>query len=87
MDVDEDTLNLVNAGIIDSTIAQKPFTMAFFGLKQLDELHHYPLKSLSTAYSVDSFSPVPSFVDTGTTLVDKSNVDIFLKAREDAQAK
>jgi ribose transport system substrate-binding protein len=38
-------------------------------------------------YSVDSFSPVPSFVDTGTTLVDKSNVDIFLKSREDAQAK
>lgn len=87
MDVDEDTLNLVNAGIIDSTVAQKPFTMAYFGLKQLDEIHHYPLKSLMTAYSVDSFSPVPSFVDTGTTLVDKSNVDIFLKARADAQAK
>ncbi len=87
MDVDEDTLNLVNAGIIDSTVAQKPFTMAYFGLKQLDEIHHYPLKSLMTAYSVDSFSPIPSFVDTGTTLVDKSNVDIFLKARADAQAK
>jgi ribose transport system substrate-binding protein len=87
MDVDEDTLNLVNAGIIDSTVAQKPFTMAYYGLKQLDEIHHYPLKSLMTVYSVDSFSPLPSFVDTGTSLVDKSNVDIFLKARADSQAK
>jgi ribose transport system substrate-binding protein len=85
--VDEDTLNLVNAGIIDSTVAQKPFTMAYYGLKQLDEIHHYPLKSLMTVYSVDSFSPLPSFVDTGTSLVDKSNVDIFLKARADSQAK
>lgn len=86
MDVDEETLNLVNAGVIDSTIAQKPFTMAFFGLKQLDDLHHYPLKSLGTVYSVDSFSPLPAFVDTGATLVDKGNVDIFLKSRADAQA-
>jgi ribose transport system substrate-binding protein len=86
MDVDEQTLNLVNAGLIDATVAQKPYTMAFYGLKQLDDLHHYPLKTMLTAYSVDSFSPVPSFVDTGTTLVDKGNVDIFLKSRADAQA-
>ncbi len=82
MDVDEATLNLVNTGIIDATIAQKPYTMAFYGLKQLDDLHHYPLKSLSDAYSVDSFSPVPTFVDTGTTRSStRSNVDIYLKAR------
>jgi ribose transport system substrate-binding protein len=87
MDVDEDTLNLVNAGVIDATIAQKPYTMAFYGLKQLDDIHHYPLKSLSSSYAVDSFSPLPTFVDTGTSLVDKSNVDIYLKSREDAQAK
>jgi ribose transport system substrate-binding protein len=87
MDVDEDTLNLVNEGIIDATIAQKPYTMAFYGLKQLDDIHHYPLKSLSSSYAVDSFSPIPTFVDTGTSLVDKSNVDIYLKSREDAQAK
>ncbi|HVJ06823.1 MAG TPA: substrate-binding domain-containing protein [Acidisarcina sp.] len=86
MDVDEETLNLVNSGVIDATIAQKPFTMAFYGLKQLDDLHHYPLKSLTTVYSVDSFSPVPTFVDTGTSLVDKGNVDVFLKSRADAQA-
>lgn len=87
MDVDEDTLNLVNAGIIDSTVAQKPFTMAYYGLKQLDEIHHSPLKAMMTPRSVDAYSPLPSFVDTGTSLVDKSNVDVFLKSRADAQGK
>ncbi|MGI8770692.1 MAG: substrate-binding domain-containing protein [Acidobacteriaceae bacterium] len=87
MDVDQDTLNLVKAGVIDATIAQKPFTMAFYGLKALDDIHHYPLKSLTADYSVDSFSPIPAFVDTGAAVVDSNNVDAFLKNRQDAEAK
>ena len=84
MDVDEATLNLVKEGVIDATIAQKPFTMAYFGLKQVVELHENPLKQLDKDYDTDSFSPVPAFVDTGTTLVDKNNVDLFLHARQEA---
>lgn len=87
MDVDEDTLNLVKDGVIDATIAQKPYTMAFYGLKALDDIHHYPLKSLTADYSVDSFSPIPAFVDTGSALVDSNNVDAFLKNRQNAEAK
>lgn len=86
MDVDEDTLNLVKEGVIDATIAQKPYTMAYYGLKAVDDIHHYPLKSLTANYAVDSFSPVPAFVDTGTALVDKYNVDAFIQARQNAQA-
>jgi len=86
MDADEETLNLIKLGAIDSTIAEKPFTMAYYGLKALDEIHHYPV-NLKRDYSWDSFSPFPSFVDTGSTLVDKSNVDAYLKLREEAQAK
>ena len=37
-------LNLVKEGTISSTIAQKPYTMAFYGLKGLDDVHHYPPK-------------------------------------------
>jgi ribose transport system substrate-binding protein len=86
MDVDEQTLNLIKQGRIDATIAEKPFTMAYFGLKALDEVHHYPV-NLTKDYSWDSFSPFPTFVDTGSTLVDKSNVDQYLKSREEAQVK
>ena len=86
MDVDEETLNLIQAGAVDATIAQKPFTMAYYGIKALDEIHHNPV-DLNKNYSWDSFSPFPTFVDTGSTLVDKSNVDQYLKARERSQSK
>ena len=65
MDVDEATLNLVKEGVIDATVGQKPFTMAYYGLKQIVELHENPLKQLDKDYETDSFSPVPAFVDTG----------------------
>ena len=84
MDVDEATLNLVKEGVIDATVGQKPFTMAYYGLKQVVELHENPLKQLDKDYETDSFSPVPAFVDTGVTLVDKNNVDLFLRARQEA---
>jgi ribose transport system substrate-binding protein len=78
MDVDQATLELVKDGTIQATISQKPYTMAFLGLKALDDLHHYPLKPLSQDWSSDAFSPVPAFVDTGVSLVDKTNVERFL---------
>jgi ribose transport system substrate-binding protein len=77
-DVDQDTLDGIKAGTIDSTITQKPFTMGYIGLKALDEIYHAPPKQLNKDYSVDSFSPYPFFVDTGTSLVDKSNVDQYI---------
>ena len=78
MDVDRATLELVKDGTIQATISQKPYTMALLGLKALDDLHHYPLKPLSRDWGSDALSPVPAFVDTGVSLVDKSNVDKFL---------
>jgi len=86
MDTDDATLNLVKSGLIDSTVAQKPYTMAFYGLKQLDDIHHYPV-DLKKDFSTDSFSPFPRFVDTGTSLVDKVNVDLYLQGRQEAQSK
>ena len=77
-DVNQDTLDGIKAGTIDSTIAQKPFAMAYVGLKGLDEIFHAPPKTLTKDYSTDSFSPYPFFVDTGTSLVDKSNVDLYI---------
>jgi ribose transport system substrate-binding protein len=78
MDVDKATLSLVKEGTIDATISQKPYTMALLGLKALDDLHHYPLKPLTRDFGSDATSPIPAFVDTGVSLVDKSNVDKFM---------
>ncbi|MBT9331412.1 substrate-binding domain-containing protein [Paracidobacterium acidisoli] len=77
MDVDPDTLSLVKSGVIDATIAQKPWTMGYIGLKALDEIHHDPPPMLNHGWSLDTFSRYPVFVDTGTALVDKTNVDLY----------
>jgi len=79
--VDTDTLQLVGDGTIDSTIAQKPYTMAYLGLKALDEVHHYPVKPMSGDYFLDPNSPFPVFVDTGVALIDKTNLDPLLRKR------
>jgi len=79
MDVDAATLNLVKDGTIDSTIAQKPYTMGLLGLKALDDVYHYPVKPLAQDYALDPYAPFPAFIDTGVTLVDKNNVDEILK--------
>jgi ribose transport system substrate-binding protein len=77
MDTDQRTLNWIQKGVISATIAQKPYTMAYFGTKLLDEVHHHPPSSLIANWSQNSFSPLPTFVDTGTFIVDKDNVGNF----------
>jgi ribose transport system substrate-binding protein len=52
----------------------------------LDDLYHYPLASLTKNYEVDPFAPIPAFIDTGSTLVDASNVDQFIQAQQATQA-
>ncbi len=84
MDVDEATLQLVKDGSVDSTISQKPYSMAFLGLKGLDDIHHYPIKPLAQDYGLDPFAPFPAFIDTGVSLVDRSNVEAILTRREEA---
>ncbi len=86
MDTEKETLELIKNGGIDSTIAQKPYTMAFYGLKALDDIHHYPV-DLKKDYGTDSFSPFPRFVDTGVSLVDKVNVDIYSQGLQQAQSQ
>jgi ribose transport system substrate-binding protein len=86
MDVDKDTLDQVKQGVIAATVAQKPFTMAYVGVEMLDLLHHDPLPSLTRAYGADPYAPIPAFIDTGSALVDASNVDQYLQAQQGAPA-
>jgi ribose transport system substrate-binding protein len=80
MDTDPETLEWIQKGGIVATIAQKPYTMAFVGMQMLDNLYHHKPASLDKDWSKDSYSPIPSFVDTGSGLIDKTNVDSFLQA-------
>ena len=73
MDTQEGTLNWMRKGMIRATIAQKPYTMAYFGTRVLDDFHH----AKPGGDVASTRSPVPSFMDTGATLVDKSNMSSF----------
>ena len=78
-DKDPETLDFVHQGAIAATIAQKPYVMGYYGLKFLDDLHHnavHEFKEWNTA----PVAPVPTFVDTGTAVVDKTNLKIFRDA-------
>jgi ribose transport system substrate-binding protein len=87
MDADPATLAWIQKGVISATISQKPYSMAFVGLKMLDDLHHENLATLDSDWTRDSFAPVPAFVDTGSALVDKTNVDVFVSASKSLTGK
>jgi ribose transport system substrate-binding protein len=85
MDTSPNTLEWIQKGGINATIGQKPFTMAFLGVKMLDDLHHHKIGPLGGDWAQDSFALIPSFVDTGESLIDKTNVDAFVKKLADTK--
>jgi ribose transport system substrate-binding protein len=78
-DKDPQTLDGVERGWITATVVQKPYVMAFYGVRFLDDLHHnvvHEFKDWATAPA----GPLPVFVDTGTAVVDKSSLASFRQA-------
>jgi ribose transport system substrate-binding protein len=86
MDTDQETLDWIQKGVIAATISQKPYTMAFVGLQMLDDLYHHKPSTLDRDWSIDNYSPIPSYVDTGSDLIDKSNVESFVQAGKNLAA-
>jgi ribose transport system substrate-binding protein len=78
-DKDPQTLEGIDRKWITATVVQKPYVMAFYGVRFLDDLHHnavHEFKDWATAPA----APLPTFVDTGTAVVDLSNLAAFEKA-------
>jgi ribose transport system substrate-binding protein len=78
-DKDPETLDWIDRGGINATVVQKPYVMAYYGIKFLDDLHHnavHEFKDWRTAPA----PAMPSWVDTGTAIVDKSNLAAFREA-------
>ncbi|HSC45185.1 MAG TPA: substrate-binding domain-containing protein [Candidatus Acidoferrum sp.] len=78
-DKDPETLDWIDRDGITATVTQKPYVMAYYAIKFADDLHHnavHEFKDWRTAPS----APMPTWVDTGTVLLDKSNVKAFREA-------
>jgi len=81
-DDDPATLDWIDRGAISATITQKPYVMSYYGLKLLDDLHHNAVHQ-SKDWRAALAPPMPAFVDTGTVVVDKTNLKSY---REDLPA-
>src|SRR5262249_36636692 len=79
-DADPATLDAIKDGTIDATIAQKPYTMGYLGLRMLYNVSHNAPDQINKDFRSDFYAPFPVFIDTGTTLVDRGNVDLYLSA-------
>ncbi len=84
MDTDPETLDWMQKGITSATIAQKPFTMAYYGTKLLADLHLHKPQPLIGNWSDVANAPIPTFVDTGSFIVDKSTLPAFMQANKSA---
>jgi ribose transport system substrate-binding protein len=84
MDADPKTLTLVSQGMIAATVAQKPYTMGYFGLRFLDDLHHNRVHEFPD-WRTAPVSPLPDIVDTGTMVINTHNVQAYLAATQQPQ--
>lgn len=78
-DKDPETLDWIEKGAINATVVQKPYIMAYYGLKFADDLHHnvvHEFKDWRTAPA----DPLPAWIDTGTAVVDKTNLAAYREA-------
>lgn len=74
-DTDKGTLDAIKSGVISASIAQGTYIMGYQSMNFLYQIKHGLIKS--TDGLSKSSGPLPSFVDTGVSVVTKENVDLF----------
>lgn len=78
MDRGNEVLQLIKDDAISATVAQQTALMPFYAVRMLHDLVNLniPISSDNAAARVDG---VPSYVDTGVILIDKSNCEYFIR--------
>ena len=79
MDRNETTLQYIDQGLIEASIAQRTYTMAYLGLQMLYDLRHNNIKLVNN-WQEANIIPLPNAVDTGTLVISKANVKAFMRA-------
>jgi ribose/xylose/arabinose/galactoside ABC-type transport system permease subunit/ABC-type sugar transport system substrate-binding protein len=76
MDRDEATLQFIQEGVIDASIAQRTYMMTYLALQMLYDLRNNRIKFTDDWRKI-GVNPLPPVVDTGTFVINKTNVDSF----------
>jgi ribose transport system substrate-binding protein len=80
MDRDEATLQFIQEGVIDASIAQRTYMMAYLALQMLYDLRNDRIRFTDDWRKV-GINPLPPVVDTGTFVINKENVGFFRRNR------
>ncbi|MUT64610.1 substrate-binding domain-containing protein [Paenibacillus sp. NEAU-GSW1] len=75
-DTDKGTLDMVKSGTISATLAQGTWNMGYWSLMHLFHMHNELVEPMPD-WRESNVPPLPSYVDTGITVVTQSNVDLF----------
>jgi ribose/xylose/arabinose/galactoside ABC-type transport system permease subunit/ABC-type sugar transport system substrate-binding protein len=76
MDRNETTLEFIEQGIIEASIAQRTYAMAYLGVQLLYDLNHNNIQIVNN-WKEAKVVPLPRNIDTGTIVIDKNNVRAF----------
>ncbi len=76
MDRDEATLQFIQEGVIDASIAQRTYTMSYLALQMIYDLRNERIK-FADDWRKLHVNPLPPNVDTGSFVITKNNVDYF----------
>ena len=75
-DTDKGTLDMVKSGVLSATIVQGTWNMGYWSLLQLFHLNHQLVEPISIQDST-GVSPLPTYIDTGVSVVTQENVEHF----------
>lgn len=75
-DTDKGTLDMVKSGVLSATIVQGTWNMGYWSLLQLFHLNHQ-LVEPNSIHDNTGVSPLPTYIDTGVSVVTQENVEHF----------
>lgn len=75
-DTDKGTLDMVKSGVLSATIVQGTWNMGYWSLMQLFHLNHELVEPISQQDDT-GVSPLPTYIDTGVSVVTQENVEHF----------
>ena len=78
IDRDAACLEYIQSGDIYSTVAGKQYTEVYYGVKICYDYKHGSKKAFSNDDAAANMVIAPSFVDTGSLIINKDNVDKFV---------
>ena len=81
MDRDDATLQFVKEGVIDASVAQRTYTMAYLALQMLYDLRNDRIK-FNKNWQENGINPLPPDVDTGSFIINRENVDYFIRRNQ-----